>query len=552
MRAYTIGMDFGTLSGRAVLADTHSGAILADSMCLYPHGVMTDALPDGTPLQRGWALQDPQDYLTVMDTVLPKIIRKSGVRAEEIIGIGVDFTSATVLPLDDKGTPLCMLPSFGGDPHAYVKLWKHHAALREAKDIRSVFLSCAPERICRGLQIISCESQLAKVLETLRASPEIYRRAAHFAEAGDWITWQLCGHLTQSLCAAGFKGLYDSHSGFPTSDILAKLHPELENYISEKWNQPMYPLGKCIGYVTPRAAQRWGLPTSCAVAVSLIDGHAALPACGVCGEDTLLMIMGTGSTHIMLSKEYKKTEGACGVVKEGVYPSYWAYEAGQCCVGDHYDWFASHYLCASYATQAEAAGLTAQQYLAEKALRLRPGESGLLALDWWNGNRSTLMNAELGGLMIGMTLQTKPEEIYRALAEATAFGARYIHDAYRKAGLTIQEIRATGGICQKSPLIMQIYADVLQMPLHLAGLRYGSALGSAIFAAVAAGSGRGGYDAIQEAVEQMQDISEVIYEPNSAHAAPYNELYASYRQLYRYFGCDEPQFMQRLKQGTHI
>ena len=269
-----------------------------------------------------------------------------------------------------------------------------------------------------------------------------------------------------------------------------------------------------------------------------IDGHAAPPACGVRDDRTLLMILGTGSTHTLISERFRPVEGVCGIVRGGVYPGLCGYEAGQCCVGDHYQWFASRYL--SETARAAAAGLSPQAYLTEKAAQLAPGESGLLALDWWNGSRSPYMNDRLRGALFGMTLRTRPEEVYRALIEATAFGARQIHDAYRRGGFSIGEIRATGGICGKNPLVMQIYADILGVPLRLAGLRYGSALGSAMFAAVAAGGRAGGFDTIFEAMDRMEDVSDRVFTPIPAHQEIYGALYEKYRTLSRLFAEERP------------
>ena len=543
---YAIGIDFGTLSGRAVLAELDTGRILADSVGVYRHGVMDGRLPaTGEPLPERWALQDPSDYEETLYAVIPAVIRESGVNPGDIVGVGVDFTSASILPVTAEGVPLCRLPEFRGEKHAYVKLWKHHAARRQAAAIRALLSREAPGRLRTSMQTVSSESQLSKTLETLENAPEVYRRAAHFLEAGDWITFLLCGEMTQSLCAAGFKGLYDLTEGWPDKELLEKLHPELENYLSEKWSRPVLKLGEPAGRVTRAAAERTGLPEGCAVAVSIIDGHAAPSACGLRDDGTALLILGTGSTHTLVSQAYRPVEGLCGIVRDGIYPGYYAYEAGQCCVGDHYDWFASGYLNGE--AQAAAEGLTAQEYLSRKAALLEPGESGLLALDWWNGSRSPYMDSGLRGALLGLSLRTRPEEIYRALVEATAFGARTIHDAYRQAGFRLGEIRATGGICGKSPLVMGIYADVLGLPIRLAGIRYGSALGSAMYAAVAAGSKRGGFDSIFDAMDRMEDVSDIVYEPDPVHQERYNALYARYRALARLLAEERPE----LGRGTN-
>lgn len=539
---YTIGIDFGTLSGRAVLAELDTGRILADSVGVYRHGVIDTCLPaTGERLPEGWAVQDPADYEEVLYAVVPAVIRKSGINSKDIVGVGIDFTSASILPVTAEGIPLCRLPEFQGEKNAYVKLWKHHAAHGQAGRIRALLSRELPGRLQTSMQTVSSESQLSKTLETLENAPEVYRRADRFLEAGDWITFLLCGEMTQSICAAGFKGLYDLKEGWPDARLLAKLHPELENYKTEKWRQPVLGMGEPAGTVTRTAAERTGLPEGCAVAVSIIDGHAAPAACGLRDERMALLILGTGSTHTLVSREYRPVEGLCGIVKDGIYPGYYAYEAGQCCVGDHYAWFASGYLGGEAQAEAAALGLSDQEYLTQKAAKLSPGESGLLALDWWNGSRSPYMDSSLRGMLFGLNLRTRPEEIYRALIEATAFGARMVHDAYRQAGFFLEEIRSTGGICGKNPLVMQIYADILNRPIRLAGIRYGSALGSAMYAAVAAGAECGGFDSIFDAMDHMEDVTDTVYEPIPAHQDCYNELYERYRSLSLLFAMKFPE-----------
>lgn len=298
MKHYAIGVDFGTLSGRAVLAELETGRILADSVGVYAHGVLDRMLPaTGEALGPGWALQDPADYVEVLYAVIPDVIRRSGVNARDIIGVGIDFTSSSVLPVTADGVPLCMLEKFRGEKHAYVKLWKHHGAMRQAEKIRTVLERAAPGRLETGFQLASAESQPAKVLQTLEEAPEVYREAAHFIEAGDWMTFLLTGRLTQSASAAGFKGFFDLRDGWLPKEILTQIHPEFANYYSEKWSQPMFRPGERIGGVSRGAAERTGLPEGCAVAVSMIDGHAAPPACGIRSDRTPLLILGTGSTH---------------------------------------------------------------------------------------------------------------------------------------------------------------------------------------------------------------------------------------------------------------
>ena len=518
-KQYTIGVDFGTLSARAVLADLETGEILADSVSVYANAVLDRQLPEtGEALPAGWALEDPADWEEALYATISGVIRKSGVEPEKIIGVGVDFTSATVLPLDQNGRPLCQDPAFRHEKNAWPKLWKHHGAQKQAVKIRRVLESMDPERLSSNFQLAGAESEPAKVLQTLEEAPEVYRAAAHFAEAGDYMVSLLTGKLVQNRGTAGLKSIYSMEKGWPDRAVLTAIHPEFANYLTEKWNQPLLDPGEKAGTVTAAASERTGLPVGCAVAVSVIDGHAAPPACGLRGEDTPLLILGTGSTTTVLSKTYRFVDGTCGTVRDGILPGFYGYEAGQCCVGDQYAWYAAH------------CGLN-QWELTDKAARLTPGESGLVAVDWWNGSRSPYMNEKLKGVISGLRLSTRPEEVYRAMLESTAFGCRNIYDRFRQAGFRFREIRATGGIPGKNPLVMQIYADVLGLPIRLAGMQYGSALGSAMFAGLAAGA----FANMTEAMDRMEDLSDTVYTPNPENTEIYDRLYGRYRRIIDFF-----------------
>ncbi|MBE6721781.1 MAG: ribulokinase [Ruminococcaceae bacterium] len=547
MAKYTIGVDYGSLSGRAVLVNVQTGEEVASSVYEYPHAVMDEELWDGTKLGADWALQHPQDYLDVLKKTIPAVLAESKIDPADVIGVGTDFTACTILPVKADGTPLCFLSEFEHNPHAYVKMWKHHAAQDKANRLNEV----AAQRKEPWLQNyggkISSEWAIPKLWQVLDEAPEVYSAMDRWIEAADWIIWQLCGKETRNSCTAGYKAMWNKRTGYPNKDFFKALDPRLENVVEEKLGKVITPLGETAGVLTEEAAAFTGLHAGTAVAIGNVDAHVCVPAVGIDGPAKMLAIMGTSTCHIMMGKEEKQVPGMCGVVADGVMPGYYGYEAGQSCVGDHFAWFVENCLPASYYEAAKAEDKNIHKFLREKAEKQKPGESGLLALDWWNGNRSILVDVDLTGMMLGMTLQTKPEEIYRALIEATAYGTRAIIENYREHGVPVEEFFASGGISQKDPMTMQIYADVINMPIKIAGSLQGPALGSAIFAAKAAGKAAGGYDDIFEAARAMGKVKDTVYTPIPENAAVYDKLFAEYKTLHDYFGRGANDVMKRLK-----
>lgn len=547
MEKYTIGVDYGTLSGRAVLVNARTGQELADAVYEYPHAVLDEQLPCGVKLGTDWALQHPQDYLDVLAHTIPEVLKKSGVSADDVIGIGTDFTACTILPTKRDGTPLCFLPEYEREPHAYVKLWKHHAAQDKANRLNEIAEARGEKWLKNYGGKISSEWAIPKIWQVLDEAPEIYAAADRFIEAADWIIWQLCGKETRNSCTAGYKEIWNKKTGYPSPDFFKALDPHLENVVADKLGTVITPLGSRAGSLTEAAAKLTGLRPGIAVAVGNVDAHVCVPAVGIDGPAKMLAIMGTSTCHIMMGTEEKQVPGMCGVVEDGVMPGYFGYEAGQSCVGDHFAWFVENCVPAAYEAEAKAQGKNIHVYLTEKAETLAPGQSGLLALDWWNGNRSVLVDVDLTGMMLGMTLATKPEEMYRALIEATAYGTREIIENYRANGVPVEEFYASGGISQKNAMAMQIYADVLNMPIKIAGSAQGPALGSAIFASVAAGAAAGGYDDIFTAARAMGRTKNLIYTPIPENAAVYDKLFAEYVTLHDYFGRGANDVMKRLK-----
>ena len=544
---YTIGVDYGSQSGRAVLVDVKSGKEVATAVKEYTHGVMDEFLPDGiTKLKNDWALQHPNDYLEVLQKTIPTILKESGISPNDVIGVAIDFTASTILPIRADGTPLCTEEAFVGNPHSYVKLWKHHAAQEEANRLNEIAEERGEDFLQRYGGKISSEWMVPKVWQILNEAPEIYEAADQFIEATDWLTSQLTGEIKRNSCTAGYKAIWSKRAGYPSNEFFAALDPRLENIVEDKLSNEIFSIGTKAGEITDKAAELTGLNPGTAVAVGNIDAHVSIPAVGITEPGKLLMIMGTSTCHILLGEEERIVPGMCGVVEDGVIPGYMGYEAGQSCVGDHFEWFIDNCVPGSYFDEANEQGINIHELLTEKASRLQVGESGLLALDWWNGNRSTLVDVDLTGVLIGATLLTKPEEVYRALIEATAYGTRIIVETFRKNGVPVNEVYACGGIAEKNALMMQIYSDVLNMEIKISASSQTPALGSAMFGAVAAGEGRGGYNSIEEAAEAMARVNDETYMPTLKNVEVYEQLYLEYEKLYEYFGR-ENNVMKTLK-----
>jgi len=543
-RKYSIGVDFGSLSGRAVLVDLSNGDEIAASMLEYPHAVMSERLPCGTKLGADFALQHPQDYLDVFAKTVSEVISKANVNIEDIVGVGIDFTACTVLPVLNDGTPLCFLDEYKSEPHAYVKLWKHHAAQDEANKLNEIAEKNGEKWLSRYGGKISSEWLVPKVWQVLDEAEEIYNRADRFVEAADWVVWQLTGEETHNSCTAGYKALWHKQEGYPSKEFFKALDSRMENIIGTKISETILPIGSKAGEINKFGSELTGLKIGTAVAVGIVDAHVALPAVGITDSGKMLMIMGTSTCHIVMGDKEKPVPGICGVVEDGVVSGYFGYEAGQSCVGDHFDWFVKNCVPASYTEDAQKSGMNIHKYLREKAKMLKIGESGIIALDWWNGNRSPLVDADLTGVLVGMTLATKPEEIYRALIEATAFGTKVIIDAYEENGVPINELFAAGGIAEKDELMMQIYSDVTNREIKISGSIQAPALGSAMFGAVAAGY----FENIGDAAKIMAKVKDIVYKPVAQNVEEYKKLFAEYKILHDYFGKGANDVMKRLKE----
>lgn len=546
---HVVGIDFGTLSGRAVVVRVSDGEELGTGELEYPHAVMDRQLAEtGEELPPAWALQDPQDYVDVLCHAVPDALGDAGVDPGTVVGIGTDFTACTIMPTTTEGTPLCQLDGFRDRPHAYVKLWKHHASQPQADRVTEVADERGEAWLGRYGGHISSEWAFAKALQILEEDPEIYERMDRFVEASDWIVWQLCGTEVRNACAAGYKAMYQDGE-YPSSSYFAALDDRFGEFASDKLGSSPAQLGQCGGGLTAAAAEWTGLAEGTPVAVGNVDAHVTVPAAQATDTGQMVAVMGTSTCHVMIGDRLAEVPGMCGVVCGGLIPDRWGYEAGQSGVGDILAWFVDNAVPPDYHEQARRHGVGVHEHLSALADKQRVGEHGLVALDWWNGNRSVLVDHDLTGVLVGPTLSSRPEHVYRALVESTAFGTRKIVDAFDAAGLPVNEFVAAGGLL-KNRVLMQIYADVLGRPISVAESEQAPALGSAIHAAVAAGE----YPDIETASAEMGKRRTGVYSPARDRTQAYDALYRVYSQLHDWFGQDNRELMRELQQirdSTH-
>lgn len=547
MSKYSIGVDYGSESARALLLNIETGEEVSSEMMEYPHLVMSEQLPCGKKLEPFWALQHPKDYIDALEYIVKKVIEKTKVSPDDIVGLGIDFTACTILPMKKDGTPLCYLDEYKNNPHAYVKLWKHHAAQDEANKLNKIANEMGEKFINRYGGKISSEWYLPKVWQVLDEAPEVYEATDKFIEATDWVIMQLTGKETRNSCTAGYKAIWHKQEGFPRKEFLRALDERLENVYEEKFGCEISSIGEKAGELTAEMAKKLGLKEGMPIAVANVDAHVAVPAMGVTEPGKMVMIMGTSTCSMVLSDKEVVVPGICGYVEDGIIPGLYGYEAGQSAVGDIFAWFVKNCVSQSYMEEADKLGLNIHQYLTMKAEKLNPGDSGLLALDWLNGNRTVLVDTDLTGLILGLNLNTKPEEIYRALIESTAYGHKKIVDTFNQNGVEINELYACGGLPQKNRMLIQIYADVTNLPIRISKSTQTPALGSAMFGAVVAGKENGGFESIHEAAKVIPKLLDEVITPIPENVEIYSKIYAHYDRLHDYFGRGENNVMKDLK-----
>lgn len=537
---YSIGIDYGTGSGRVLIVDIQTGDVVGMSVVKYKSGTIEKTLFN-KPIPNDFSLQDTADYMDVLEQGIPKAIKNSGINSNDIIGLGIDFTSSTMVVADDNFTPLSWKERFKQNPHAYVKLWKHHGANKEAEQMLEIARTNRSRWLGNYGYNVSSEWMIPKILELLNHAPEIIKETTYIMEAGDWVVSKLIKENVRSNCSRGFKTFWNEEEGF-FYDFYEKLHSDLPAIIEAKFEGRLVKIGDKAGHLSSEMSSALGLPAGLPVSSAIIDAHSALLGVGSERKNQLTMVMGTSTCHLMLHDEQKKIPGISGSVKDAIIPGLFAYEAGQSAVGDLFE-HAVNQAPKEYVQEALEKDVSMHELLEEKAAQKNVGESGLVALDWHNGNRSVLSDSDLSGLLIGQTLHTKIEDIYRAYMEATAFGTKMIMKSYEDWGMQVDEVFACGGLPQKNTLLMQIYADILDKPIHVSDSDYAPAIGAAILGAVVGD----GHKNLEEAVTHMkQPFLKTVY-PITENVKTYETLFNIYEQMHNYFGFKKINIMKNLK-----
>ncbi|MBQ3210929.1 MAG: ribulokinase [Oscillospiraceae bacterium] len=531
---YTIGIDYGSLSARAVLMRVSDGVAVASCVYEYPNAVLSDKLPSGRQLPPDWALQVPSDYREALGATIPEILKLSGVSPEQVIGLGLDVTSTTMLPTTAEGLPLCELPQYASEPHAYIKMWKHHGAARQAERMQRLAESGNVPWLSRFGGYISAEHYLPKAAQIADEAPELFEDCGRLIEVGDWLVWQLTGKESRGYCAAAFKTYYSLEKGDVDAAFLEKVSPRLFK-LHEKLPSNVVMAGDAVGGLSAEGARLTGLLEGTPVSAAAVDAHVTAIGSKTTEAGAVLLIIGTSTCIIMQGSEYREVRGLNGVVPNGITSGMNAYEGGQAAVGDLFAWFCKNMVPQAYFDEAAERDMDIQQYLSRKASEKRPGESGLVALDWINGVRSVLMDFELSSLICGITLETRPEDIYRAFIEATAFGAWKTVKAIIESGVKVERIYASGGIPLKNELLMQIYADVFGMDIHVIEEPYSASLGSAILGLAASENG-GGFENVAALCEGYRREAKLIYRPVEKNTEVYRQLFEIYDELYEQYG----------------
>lgn len=551
-RALTLGVDFGTESVRAVLLDLGTGDEIGESVWTYPHGIISEALPDsGVALPADWALQHPSDWLDGMTFVVRAALTHAS--ADDVIGIGIDFTACTVLPTTQTAESLCLQPEWTARPHAWPKLWKHHAAQSAADSINEAAADSRDLDLADYGGRLSSEWLLPKSLQVLREDPEVFHVTERIIEAQDWVTWLLCGVEARSAQAAGFKAAFRAEgAGYPSAAFLDSVEPGFSSLLS-KLSEDVHSPGARVGGLTIEWAERLGLPAGIAVATGNMDAQVSVVGCGTIDPGDMTIVMGTSACNLLVADANAEVEGMSGAVYDAVVPSLWCLEAGQASVGDLFGWFTRNAVPASYERAADAAGLDVHGYLSQQAARIPAGRNSVIALDWWNGNRSVLTDDNLSGVLLGMTLATRPEHVYRALLEAAAFGQRIILESFESSGVPVERIVTCGGLTHRSPLFMQILADVTGREILLSRSLQTSARGAAVHAAAAAGVAAGGFGSLAEAARELSSLGRAYHPDLRAHRA-YEAAYHDYRRLHDLLGRSNSDLMRGLRSraGTPV
>jgi L-ribulokinase len=553
MSDYVLGFDYGTNSCRMVCVDSADGTILFQCVKEYPSGVIEGVFPiTGKALPNTWALQDPDDYLTVQRDLVRSLLDETGVAPGQIRAIGLDFTNCTMMPVNKNGDVLCQDPRFRGDPHSWVKLWKHHAAEKYARKIYQLARDRKEPWLKRYGNMVSAEWLFPKILQIFYEDRSIYDAADTFIEAVDWVVNRMTKGFSRSSATLGVNAFWSPDDGFPDNAFFSALDSELGATIGAKLGGAVLPVGSPAGHLSREFAAYIGLEENTVVSIGHGDSEVTACGLGITEPYKMIMVMGTSLCYQYMNPKFEPFPGLSAVVRDGMIPGYYAYEAGQSAVGDIYDWFIQTCMPDKYFEEAKEKNISIYQLMNEKAADIPAGETGLLALDWFNGSRSLLMNYDLTGMILGLTIRTKPEEIYKALMESTAFGARRIIEAFTDNGLKIDEMIATGGLALKAPYVVQTFADIIGKSICVPSSSDAGALGSAVCAAVALDSVERGVMDFAETAKRLVKQKINIYRPAVSSRGIYDNLYSIYKTLYSSMGEVSDSAMQRLRETQQI
>lgn len=545
-KQYALGLDFGTQSVRCLAVDINSGDEKASAVYEYPDGVITHQLPNSSiSLDADWALQNPQNWIDGMSQVVHQVLQDGGIDSSSVVSLGLCFTSSTILPTTEDGIPLCFFTQWESEPHAWPKLWKHHASQTEATLINEIACKEQEPWLERYGGMISSEWLFPKTLQVYKESPECFAATKRFIEGGDWIVWKLVGKEMRSICQAGYKALWNPKDGYPSVQFLEKLKKGFGSILT-KIGKEHFPIGTRAGGLTIEMASQLRLLPETPVAVSMIDAHSAVLASGVSTTGKMVLVMGTSTCHLVIDKKEIFIDGVAGVVRDGILPGYFSYESGQSAVGDIFAWVTKQGIPEDYYNESKKLDISIHDLLVRKSEIQKPGQHGLLALDWLNGNRSILMNSDLSGVLVGLTLNTKPEDIYRAMIEATAFGTRVIIENYENSGIRIEELYACGGLIKNS-MLLQIYSDITGRTIRVSASSQATALGAAILGVVAADSKSVKSFSYVDVLSRMTKPAQAIYQPNLDNQKIYEKLFKEYLILHDYFGREKAYLMKDLK-----
>ncbi len=521
----SLGLDFGTESVRAILVDTE-GKSLGLATSNYASGQITGSLPGlSDRLPPRYALQDPADWTESASIATRSAMGQAGVASADIVGIGVDFTSCTMLPTTRDGVPLCQVDSLRHLPLAWPKLWKHHGALQQTERMNAVASERQEPFLKRYGGVIGLEWLFPKILETIEGAPIVAEAADVWLEAGDWFVWQLVGGsaetMTRSTCQAGYKAMWSASEGYPSKEYLAAVHPLLAEVVARKLPGVMRSPGQSAGGLTAEMAERFGLSPGTPVSTAIIDAHSAVPGVGAAQPGVLVMVLGTSSCHMLNAITLVDIAGVAGVVDGGILPGLFGYETGQAAVGDAFAWL------------LRLLNLDDFDELSRMAMKLPPGAEGVSCMDWMNGCRTPLMDGGLRGAFVGLGLEHGPAHLYMALMEASAFGLRWIVELLSDGGVPIDRLIATGGLPHHNRAFVEVYADVLGMPIEIHPSTQGPAVGAAVLGMIAAGADKSGFPSVAAAATAMasgQGTTTTIAPRSDRHQA-YQSLYQNYRRL---------------------